>query len=283
MAKKVQQPATEVQQQKKQLEEEKKKMKADRKAAKKRAKEIAKQEGELDDGESGGGFLTFLTTVLIVGVWLAVIGVVIKLDVGGFGSNVMAPILQDIPVVRNILPTDVLTEVGIEDGTDVAALKAQIADLTQQLQVAQSTAGTDTDQITKLQAEVDRLKQFEDKQVEFERIQRSFYEEVVYADKGPGADAYRQYYEEMNPDLAESLYKQVVTEDEADAKVQDYVKTYSSMKPAQAAAIFESMTDDMNLIAQILSAMNADNRGAILGAMDAETAARVTKLLNPQT
>jgi hypothetical protein len=282
MAKKASQPMTDLEQQKKQLEEEKQKMKADQKAAKKRAKEIAKQEGELDDGEGGGGFFTFLTTLLFVVVWLAVIVMVVKLDVGGFGSNVLAPIIRDIPVIRNILPSDSLGD-GDSIGLDAAVLKNRIADLEQQLQVAQSAAGAETDQITNLKAEVARLKQFEDKQVEFERIQRSFYEEVVYAENGPGADAFRQYYEEMNPDLAESLYKQVVTEDEADAKVQDYVKTYSSMKPAQAAAIFESMTDDMNLIAQILQGMSADERGAILGAMDTETAARITKLLNPQT
>jgi flagellar motility protein MotE (MotC chaperone) len=282
MAQKAVLPVDDVEQRKKQLEEEKLKMKSDRKAAKKRAKEIAKQEGELDEGEGGGGFMTFLTTVLIVAVWLAVIVVVIKLDVGGFGSNVLAPIIRDVPVIRNILPSDTLGNVS-STNEDVTTLKARIADLEQQLQVAQSAAGAETEQITNLQAEVARLKQFEDKQVEFERIQRSFYEEVVYAENGPGADNFRQYYEEMNPELAESLYKQVVTEAEADAKVQDFVKTYTAMKPAQAAAIFESMTDDMNLIAQILSAMTADERGAILGAMNTETAARITKLLNPQT
>jgi hypothetical protein len=282
MAKKASQPLSDVEQRKKQLEEEKRKIKDDRKAVKKRAKEIAKQEGELDDGEGGGGFMTFFSTVLIVAVWLALIVLAIKLDVGGFGSNVLAPVIQDIPVIRNILPSDTLGDVSSTSG-DVTTLKSRIADLEQQLQVIQSAAGAETEQIINLQAEVARLKQFEDKQVEFERIQRSFYEEVVYAENGPGADTFRQYYEEMNPELAESLYKQVVTEAEADAKIKDYVKTYSAMKPAQAAAIFESMTDDMNLIAQILGAMTAYERGAILGAMDTEIAARITKLLNPQT
>jgi flagellar motility protein MotE (MotC chaperone) len=282
MAKKASQPLSDVEQRKKQLEEEKLKMKADMKAAKKRAKEIAKQEGDLDEGEGGGGFFTFLTTILTVAVWLAIIVVAVKSDIGGFGSGVLAPIIGDIPVLRNILPSDVLGDTENTDG-DVIALKAQIADLEQQLQVAQSAAGAETELIANLQAEVARLKQFEDKQVEFERIQKSFYEEVIYAENGPGADAFRSYYEEMNPELAETLYKQVVVESQADAKVQDYVKTFTSMKPAQAAAIFESMTDDMNLIARILSAMTADQRGAILGAMDTEIAARITKLLNPQT
>jgi flagellar motility protein MotE (MotC chaperone) len=283
MAKKASQPLSEMEQRKKQLEDEKLKMKADLKAAKKRAKELAKQEGELDDEEgNGGGFLTFITTILFVAVWLAVIVVVIKMDVGGFGSGVLAPIIEDIPVIRNILPSDLIRDTEKTD-VDVTALKAQIAELEQQLQVAQSAAGAETELITNLQAEVERLKQFEDKQVEFERIQKSFYEEVIYAENGPGADAFRSYYEEMNPELAESLYKQVVVESQADAKVQDYVKTFSSMKPAQAAAIFESMTDDMNLIAKILTAMTPDQRGDILGAMDPEIAARITKLLNPQT
>ena len=52
-------------------------------------------------------------------------------------------------------------------------------------------------QIEELKAEVNRLKIFEDQQTEFQRIKTEFYEEVVYAENGPGADAYRKYYEDI--------------------------------------------------------------------------------------
>ena len=73
-----------IQDEKRQLQREQKQQ---RKEAKRRAKEIAKRENELGENE-GGGFAAFMATLMIVLVWLAVIAVIIKLDIGGFGSNV---------------------------------------------------------------------------------------------------------------------------------------------------------------------------------------------------
>ena len=63
--------------------------------------------------------------------------------------------------------------------------------------------------------------------------------------------------------------------------MEKYVLMYSSMKPKQAAAIFDTMTNDLKLVAKILKAMDADSSASILGAMNAETAAKLTKIMNP--
>ena len=55
------------------------------------------------------------------------------------------------------------------------------------------------------------------------------------------------------------------------------------MKPKQAAAIFEAMTEDLDLAAKILKQMSAEDRGNILGAMDAEIASRLTKIMDPDS
>ena len=68
-----------------------------------------------------------------------------------------------------------------------------------------------------------------------------------------------------------------------DEQLDDYIKTYSSMKPKEAAAIFESITDNLQLVARILGVMSADDRGKILGVMDAAVAARVTKIMDPES
>ena len=94
------------------------------------------------------------------------------------------------------------------------------------------------EELDQLKAEVLRLKEFENQQVEFQRIQKEFYDEVVYSDKGPGAEEYKKYYESMDPATAEYIYKQVVTQLQESKEVQDYAAAYSSMKPKQAAAIF---------------------------------------------
>ena len=43
------------------------------------------------------------------------------------------------------------------------------------------------------------------------------------------------------------------------------------------------MTDDLELAALILGAMQPDDRGKILDVMDPEVAARITKIMEPDT
>ena len=145
-----------------------------------------------------------------------------------------------------------------------------------------ASAQKDVD-LESLKAEVLRLREFEDRQTEFQRIENEFYEDVVYSDKGPGAEEYRKWYEEMNPATAELLYKQVIIQLQESQEIQDFAQAYSEMKPKQAAGIFEEMTDNLELVAKILNTMSADDRGAILGVMDAEVAAKLTKIMNPDT
>ena len=128
-----------------------------------------------------------------------------------------------------------------------------------------------------------RLQEVEQRQVEFQRIQTQFYEEVVYADNGPGAEEYQKYYESMDPATAEYIYRQVVAQLEESQEVQDYAEAYSQMKPKEAAGIFEAMTDDLDLAARILGVMSAEDRGNILGQMDPDVAARLTKIMDPES
>lgn len=276
---------------KKKLRDEKKKLKDEqkrqKKEAKKRAKEIEAQEAELSADDESGGFFTVLATLGIIAVWLAILCVVIKLDVGGFGSKVLTPLLKDVPVVNMILPGNKDTDgnIATDNGgyTNLQAATDQIKSLELQLQQAQSENLSLQEEITNLKAENVRLQEFEDKQVEFQRIKTEFFENVVYAENGPGAEEYKKYYEAMDPATAEYLYKQVVAQLEEDKAIQDYAAAYSSMKPKSAAAIFEQMTDNLNLAARILKTMSAESRGDILAAMDPEIAAKLTKIMDPES
>lgn len=275
---------------KKRLKDERDKIKAEQKAqkkeAKQRAKEISEQEAKLTEDEEAGGVSVFLVTVVIVIIWVAILCLLIKLDVGGFGSGVLAPVLKDVPVVNKILPVDatVTTDDGESYGgyTSLREAVDYIKELELQLEDAQAASSIDSEELEELRAEIDRLQTFEDAQVEFERIKTEFYEEVIYAENGPGAEEYQKYYESMDPTTAEYLYKQVVQQVEADKEIQDYAQAYAEMKPKQAASIFEAMTDDLDLAAKILDQMSAEDRGNILGAMDPETAARLTRIMDPE-
>lgn len=274
---------------KKKIQDEKKKLRDEQKArqkeAKKRAKELADQEAELDDDAPGGGFSMFIITLFIIFIWIAILCILVKLDIGGFGSNVLTPILKDVPIVNKILPRDVTTETEDMEAyygyTSLEDAVNQIKALEMELTSAKSANTTNISEIERLKAEVERLQTFESQQVEFQRIKTEFYEEVIYAENGPGASEYIKYYATMDPTTAEYLYQQVVQQQQVDSLLQEYAEAYSSMEPKEAAKIFNTMTNNLDLVAKILWAMTPAQRGAILGVMDAEIAAQVTKIMEP--
>ncbi len=280
--------AVDTEAEKKRLKDERKKIKDEQKAqkkeAKKRAKEISAQEAELD--EEAGGVSVFLVTLVIVIIWVAILCLLIKLDVGGFGSNVLAPVLKDVPVINKILPAESVVSTDDEESyggyTSLREAVDYIKELELELERAQSQNSGDSEELEELRAEVERLKTFEDAQVEFERIRTEFFEEVVYADNGPGAEEYQKYYELIDPVNAEYLYKQVVEQEQVDEKLANYAQAYSEMEPASAARILEEMTGDMELAAKILEQLSPEPRGLIMAAMDPEFAARLTRIMDPE-
>ena len=69
---------------------------------------------------------------------------------------------------------------------------------------------------------------------------------------------------------------------ESDNAIKAYATTYSTMDAAQAAAIFDTMENNLNLVAKILDAMSVQDRSAILSAMTKENAAKLTEMMEPK-
>ena len=275
---------------KKQIKEERNRLKQEEKKQKqeikKRAKEISKREAEIEaEEEAGNGVSSFLITTVIVLVWIAILGFAIKLDFGGFASEFLTPVLKNVPVINKILPGDPQVTETTEEGayggyTSLKEAVDYIHELEVQLEHAQTVNNTNAEELTALKAEVERLQSFEQMQVEFQRIKEQFSNEMIYSDKGPGPEGFQKYYEALDPSTAEALYKQVVKELEEDKEYEQYVNAFSNMKAKQAAGILEK--EDENLAARILKALDVKTRGEILGAMNAEKAAKLVKIMEPQ-
>ena len=284
MAKELSSLAAAAAEEKAKLKEEKKRFKQDQKTqkkeAKRRAAEIAKQEEALGE-DDGNGVVTFLATVLIVILWLAIVCVVIKLDIGGFGSSVVAPILKDVPVVNRILPS---SSPAVGDETPEEGYGGYASrQLELELEREQTTSKSRESEIADLKAEVLRLREFEKKQTEFQRIVTEFYEEVVYSDKGPGLEEFMKYYESMDPTTAEYLYKQGLVQQQKNEKVEEYIQTFATMKPKQVAQAFKEMEDNLALVVEILEAMSVEERANIMNVMDSELVAKVAKMMHPDS
>ena len=251
-------------------------------------KEIDKEETtELDEEKEGGKGVLALVTVLIIIIWLGIIAILIKTDVGGFGSTVLYPILKDVPYINKILPNQESTQ-GTYETADTQYQYSSLDDavnrikeLELQLDEAQNKKKKDKQTIKDLKKQIKDLSSYKKDQAAFEKEKEKFYEEVVFSDEAPDINEYKTYYESIDPENAEVLYKQVVEQITYDDEVQDYAKTYSQMKPKEAAAIFDTMTDNLGLVSDILMCMGAQARADILGKMNAETAAKLTEIMEP--
>ena len=165
---------------------EKERKKEEKKLKKQQKKQDSLEMDEEENETAGGKLVIVFVTILIVAVWLAIFALLIKWDVGGFGSSVLYPLLKDVPYVNKILP-----EVNDPNKDDPYAYEsiddavAQIKKLEKQLAKAKESSGDSDETISELQDEVARLKVYEQEQADFEEIRTKFYEEVVFGDKAP--------------------------------------------------------------------------------------------------
>ena len=282
-----------VDEQEESAKERKKREKAEKKALKKAAKGIdakVTDSGTMyldaEEDEDEGSLSMALITLFIVLVWLAILALLIKLDVGGFGSGIMTPVFKNVPVINKILPEK---DVYVEEEREFKDLNEAVAEVeklraeNEQLKEELDSSGTSSsEEVATLKEEIKRLKTFEDSQIEFQKLKTEFYEEVVFADQAPDISKYKAYYESIDPDNAEYLYKQVVQQMAKDEELNDYVKAYSEMKPKSAAKVFEEMSGNLDLVAKILDKMDASQRAKILNVMDPEIASRLTKIMDPE-
>lgn len=232
-------------------------------------KEIAQEES------AGSKLLTFLIVFVIVVIWLALFGVLIKLDVGKFGSEVLYPVLKDVPVVNKVLPA-AEGEQQPEGYTNIDEANEKIRALEQELASLKNTSTASADEVQELKAENERLKKFEEQKLAFDQRVKEFDEQVVYSDKSPELSEFQKFYEEIDPDNAAELYKQVVQDVQASEKVKKQATMYAKMEPAQAASVLETMSGNLDLVASILDNMSESKSADIMANMAPETAAQIT-------
>lgn len=253
------------------------------------AKKHRKERIEKDGEGIGSKILSAFFVLLIILVWLIIIIALIKLDIGGFGSSVLRPILKDVPIINMILPEpseEELAKEAEEEGAEnqIATLsqaREMIAQLEAENEKLSNNNKTLKEEKSDLEKQIERLKVFEEAQNEFQLEKEEFYNEIVYGENAPDADTYIEWYESIDAAHAESIYRQLLLNESADSELRDLAKTYENMKAADAAEVLEKMGDNLDMVAEILKAMKADSRAKIMNEMDPDFAANVTKKLMP--
>ena len=242
-----------------------------------------KENGE----ESDSKIATVIFTLLTILIWLAVFAALIKLDVGGFGSTVLRPLLKDVPGVNMILPAASDNEI-IENNnhayTNLAEADAYIKELEAKIAEYEEASNANSETLGELNSELERLRTFEADQKAFQAEKEQYYQEVVLGNGKENMQSFQQWYENMDAATAEVIYRQVLEQLQLDQRTEEYASIYSSMDAADVALIFQEMTGDLDTVAKILNNMDVKKRGAIMSALaqnDATFAAKITQLLAP--
>lgn len=180
-----------------------------KKADKQKMKELTRKKRELEEqldelkGNTVKGMaVCILVFLLIIGLSLGISVGMVKLDVGGVASTLLAPLIGDIPIMRSILPAEMQRKSSSELAVEQAQAEAE----------------------------------------------------------------------------AQAMAEEAQAKAEQEAALQDYVDTYSAMKPQDAASLFESMIPDKeDIVISILENLTPQERGAILSSMSVASAADLTE------
>lgn len=227
---------------------------------------------------------TIILVVLLIIILLGGFAIFIRFNVGGFGNKVMRPILKDVPVIKYILPEE--DEEIVEENGKYKSIEEALMDI-QKLTLENDKLKKDNadikNKVEDLTQENTKLKKYKKELEAFEARVKEYENEVVFGESAPDVSEYQKYYEQIDPERAEELYKQVITKIQGDEKAKELANTIAKMDPGAAASALEKLTDNIALVCDVLLDMTEKNRADIMNEMSPEFAAKVTKKIYSQT
>ncbi len=247
-------------------------------------------EGVMSDGSVGkkkkGGLLKLVVVFLIILLlFLAGFVALLKFDVAGLGTQVIGPKIQDMPFSSLILPE--MPQEEVTNGDDETVTYETLEQAVEILKVTENLlkekeeeAEKLNEQLNQLQAEVERLKEFEDAYLQFEKDKAAFDQYIV---DGTDSTAFATWFESMYPENAASIYEEVVGQQALDQELKSQVARFAEMKADAAAAILTEMAvTRLEMVATIIRHLDADKAADIQGAMDPSLASRIEVYLHPE-
>lgn len=217
--------------------------------------------------------------VLILLLLLVALGVaVFGFSAFGLRDDYVYPALRSLPLVGDLIPADDNAQEDEYSGLTKEQLIVQNKKLASEKKALEDDKANLTKRISDNDKELTRLKEIEANQEQFKAEKAAFDKSIAEND----TNAYKQYYESIYPENADSIYREIVQKDAVDKELKQYVQTFENMKKDAAAKVLEEMIGtDMDLVVRILNNISSEQRGAILGAMDSANAASVAKQMAP--
>lgn len=250
------------------------------KQLKQEKKDMEKEIAALSENGTGSKIKNFLLLFALLTLFLGILAGMIKMDIGGFGSGILAPVIGNISGLNKILPDKNLSSAGtnaatsntgknnstISNSSPVTTAPAAVTQPAAASHTAANATGTADVQTTAGPQPT---------------AQTPTAPPTAAAASQPSADT-----QTVSPSQAAAATKAATDTQTTDsqaaekAKLADYVDTYSKMDAKSAASILGNMTGDLQLVAKILTNMKASKRADIMANLDVNTASKLTVLMD---
>ncbi len=267
---------------------EKEKIAELRKKKREMEEELDELRGRTAEGKRKCVFAFAVTMLICFGALLGFI----RMDAGNFASDVLAPLIADVPIVRNVLPKELqkkteaeiaAEQVAAQPDTEAAAGTPTSAGTRPGTNAAaqsdtEAAAGTGAQPGTNATAQADTEAAAGTGAPTSAGMQPGT-NAATQADTGAAAGTGTPTSAGAQPgtNTAVQADTEAAAQAEAEAALADYVDTYSQMKPKDAAGVFDNMMpDETDLVVKILENLSPDQRAAILAKMSVSNAAELT-------
>ncbi|MCL2620100.1 MAG: hypothetical protein FWD97_04105 [Defluviitaleaceae bacterium] len=259
----------------------------DPKSNKKMAKAMKKEQKKAAGKKSKVWLIILLAFVVIVGGFTALVA----FDVFGLRTNVVMPMLRNLPIVGPMFAEEYDLETGLpvqtyDPSATVAILEAQIAVMEQQLADATANYEAIVDEMSVLETTInehelenERLREIEEHHMEILADRERFEREV--AEGNP--EAFNNFFATMHPELAEEIYTAAMNQRALDERWQNYLSSWGSASPINVARAIELMaTTDMPMIARVMVDLPVNQRVAIMNQLSTDTLAVLYRQMYPR-
>jgi len=239
------------------------------------------------------GLLTILVSIIIV---LIIFGgafyYLLKNDIGGLGEY-FRPGIERIPVLKHALPPLPETEDPYDPKhltqqellEKYSELRSENRELKEQLESASRRIAELESEKQKWESMAEEARQILEKN---EGTSRQILEQIEQLENDKreldriiamgNPEAFARYFERINPENAQELYREVVEIQAAKENYKNLAVTYTEMEPANAAAILTELgKTDMDLVVNIIEAMKNDVKAEIIENMNPAFAAELMK------
>ena len=260
------------------------------------AKGTGKKTTENSRKQQKGKLMTILTVLMVAVIILAVFGgvfyFIIFNNIGGVTERNYSA-LKKIPVLNLALPeppdpfnpkymtNSEIRKQYIEFRAENEILKEQLAEAQKRIDEYKVFKDSNDELTQEADAKAQDLAAREAAVAEKENKLKELQEMIDTLIASGDSAAYADYYETLDPENAGMIYEKILLGQQLDANIKKFALVYAEMDPAAAASIFAELgTDQIEMIAETLMAMNKANSAEILESMTPDFAAKVTEKLD---